>query len=87
MADKQPKPSFWDIYHEQYRQVSSSPFSSAGSFWIGAPAGLMVAAVLTFKTSVVYTIVLAALGAGVFVTGVVWGRRKQRPGRLLDGDE
>ena len=79
MSDERPRPSFRDVYREQYREISSSKTSRA--FRIVAPVVLLIGALIALRASVVFTIVLAALAVVCFVAALVLSRRQRRGSR------
>jgi Flp pilus assembly protein TadB len=68
------KPSFGQIYRQQYRQVSSSRTPRA--FRIITPVVLLVAAVFLYHSPVI-AIVLGALAVLSLAAVIIWSRKQQ----------
>ncbi len=75
MSEPSSRPSFGQIYREQYRQVSSSRTSKAFRFI--SPVVLVICAVL-FRHSTVVAIILGGLAVLALVGVLIWARN-QRP--------
>jgi len=69
------RPSFRQIYRQQYRQVSSSRASRVSRMTL--PFVFLVVAVLAHHRPVV-SIVLGALAILLLAVVIIWGRRERR---------
>jgi len=71
------RPTFGQIYRQQYRQVSAGKTSRA--FRIIFPLTLLIVAI--FVHSLVVSIVLGALAVVLLTAVIVWSRKQSRDGR------
>jgi hypothetical protein len=71
MSEPSGRPTFGQIYRQQYRQVSSSRTSKAFRFI--TPLVLLIGAVL-FRHSVVAAIIMGGLAILILAGVVIWSR-------------
>jgi hypothetical protein len=71
MSEPSSRPTFGQIYREQYRQVSSSRTSKA--FRFVTPLVLLIGAVV-FRHSVMVAIIMGGLAILILAGVVIWSR-------------
>jgi hypothetical protein len=71
MSEPSGRPTFGQIYREQYRQVSSSRTSKA--FRVITPLVLLIGAVV-FRRSVMVAIIMGGLAILILAGVVIWSR-------------
>jgi glucose uptake protein GlcU len=78
MSEPSSRPSFGQIYRQQYREMSSSSTSKA--FRVIRPLTLAICVLLgvLFHHSVVIDIILGALAVLVLAGTVIWSRTHRR---------